>query len=51
MLSAVGIHMDAEKQSLIQKTITLQEQFKDSQTALLLEQVFMFWIIFLISHL
>ncbi|XP_024933308.3 uncharacterized protein LOC107406217 isoform X3 [Ziziphus jujuba] len=38
MLSAVGIHMNAEKQSLMQKTITLQEQLKDSQTALLLEQ-------------
>ncbi|PON98872.1 43kDa postsynaptic protein [Trema orientale] len=38
MLSAVGIHMDAEKQSLLQKTVTLQEQLKDSQTALLLEQ-------------
>ncbi|XP_030491993.2 uncharacterized protein LOC115707993 isoform X1 [Cannabis sativa] len=38
MLSAVGIHMDAEKQSLLQKTITLQEQLKDSETALLLEQ-------------
>lgn len=41
MLSAVGIHMNAEKQSLMQKTITLQEQLKDSQTALLLEQVYM----------
>lgn len=39
MLSAVGIHMDVEKQALLQKTITLQEQLKDSQTALLLEQV------------
>lgn len=39
MLSAVGINMDVEKQSLMQKTITLQEQLKDSQTALLLEQV------------
>lgn len=40
MLSAVGMHMDVEKQSLMQKTITLQEQLKDSQTALLLEQVY-----------
>ncbi|KAL5540659.1 hypothetical protein UlMin_042851 [Ulmus minor] len=38
MLSAVGIHMDVEKQSLLQKTVMLQEQLKESQTALLLEQ-------------
>lgn len=39
MLSAAGINMDVEKQSLLQKTITLQEQLKESRTALLLEQV------------
>lgn len=39
MLSAAGIYMDVEKQSLLQKTITLQEQLKESQTILLLEQV------------
>ncbi|KAJ4822812.1 hypothetical protein Tsubulata_015814 [Turnera subulata] len=38
MLSAAGINMDMEKQSLLQRTITLQEQLKDSQAALLLEQ-------------
>lgn len=38
MLSAAGINMDVEKQSLLETTITLQEQFKDSQAALLLEQ-------------
>lgn len=39
MLSAAGIYMDVEKQSLLQKTLTLQEQLKESQTSLLLEQV------------
>ncbi|OIT25617.1 hypothetical protein A4A49_32452 [Nicotiana attenuata] len=38
MLSAAGISMDVEKQSLLETTITLQEQFKESQAALLLEQ-------------
>ncbi|KAM7270495.1 hypothetical protein ACFE04_029709 [Oxalis oulophora] len=38
MLSAAGINMDLEKQSLMQKTIALQEQLKESQAALLLEQ-------------
>ncbi|KAK4348232.1 hypothetical protein RND71_034571 [Anisodus tanguticus] len=38
MLSAAGISMDVEKQSLLETTITLQEQLKDSQAALLLEQ-------------
>ena len=42
MLSAVGIHMDVEKQSLLQKTLMLQEQLKESQTALVLEQVSVF---------
>ncbi|XP_043716705.1 sacsin isoform X2 [Telopea speciosissima] len=38
MLSAAGIDMDVEKQSLLQTTLTLQEQLKESQAALLLEQ-------------
>ncbi|XP_060192900.1 uncharacterized protein LOC132622327 isoform X2 [Lycium barbarum] len=38
MLSAAGISTDMEKQSLLETTITLQEQYKDSQAALLLEQ-------------
>ncbi|XP_010547716.1 PREDICTED: sacsin isoform X2 [Tarenaya hassleriana] len=38
MLSAAGINMELEKQSLLQRTITLQEQLKESQAALLLEQ-------------
>lgn len=39
MLSAAGINMDVEKQSLLKRTLTLQEQLKESQAALLLEQV------------
>lgn len=39
MLSAAGINIDAEKQSLLQTTLTLQEQVKESQVALLVEQV------------
>ncbi|KAG6593272.1 Sacsin, partial [Cucurbita argyrosperma subsp. sororia] len=38
MLTTAGINVDIERQSLLQKTITLQEQLKDSQAALLLEQ-------------
>ncbi|KAK1380492.1 Sacsin [Heracleum sosnowskyi] len=38
MLSAAGISMDVEKQSLLQTTLTLQEQLRESQAALLLEQ-------------
>lgn len=38
MLSAAGINMDVEKQSLLQTTLTLQEQLKESQATLLLEQ-------------
>ncbi|CAN1168841.1 SACS [Linum perenne] len=38
MLSTAGINLDAEKQSLLQTTLTLQEQLKESQAALLLEQ-------------
>ncbi|KAJ4961747.1 hypothetical protein NE237_021657 [Protea cynaroides] len=38
MLSAAGIDMDVEKQSLLQTTLTLEEQLKESQAALLLEQ-------------
>lgn len=39
MLSAAGINMDTEKQSLLQTTLTLQEQLKESQVSLLIEQV------------
>lgn len=39
MLSAAGINMDVEKQSLLQQTITLQEQLEESRTALRREQV------------
>lgn len=39
MLSAAGISMDVEKQFLMQKTISLQEQLQDSRAELLLEQV------------
>jgi len=39
MLSAAGINMDAEKQTLLQTTLILQEQVKESQVALLVEQV------------
>lgn len=39
MLSAAGINLDIEKKVLMQKTITLEEQLKESQEALLLEQV------------
>ncbi|XP_038718957.1 sacsin isoform X2 [Tripterygium wilfordii] len=38
MLSAAGINLDVEKQSLLQKAITLREQLKESQAAVLLEQ-------------
>lgn len=39
ILSAAGISMDVEKQALLQRTINLQENLKESQAALLLEQV------------
>ncbi|WOK94827.1 sacsin [Canna indica] len=38
MLWAAGINMDAEKQALLQTTLTLQEQLKESQVSLLVEQ-------------
>ncbi|CAM8938869.1 unnamed protein product [Rhodiola kirilowii] len=38
MLSAAGVDMDAEKQSLFKTTLTLQEQLVETRTALLLEQ-------------
>ncbi|CAN0888331.1 SACS [Linum grandiflorum] len=38
MLSTAGINLDVEKQSLLQRTLALQEQLKESQAALLLEQ-------------
>lgn len=39
MLWTAGINMDVEKRSLMQTNLTLQEQLKESQAALLLEQV------------
>lgn len=39
MLSAAGINMDVEKQSLLQTTLTLKEKLEESQAAFLLEQV------------
>lgn len=38
ILSSAGISMDSEKQTLLQTTLTLQEQLKESQMALLVEQ-------------
>ncbi|KAI9084975.1 hypothetical protein K1719_032967 [Acacia pycnantha] len=38
ILSAAGVNIDAEKQGLLQRTIALQENLKESQAALLLEQ-------------
>uniref|UniRef100_A0A7N0RD15 RING-type domain-containing protein n=1 Tax=Kalanchoe fedtschenkoi TaxID=63787 RepID=A0A7N0RD15_KALFE len=38
MLSAAGVDMDSEKQSLLKTTLTLEEQLVESRTALLLEQ-------------
>ncbi|KAG9459285.1 hypothetical protein H6P81_003793 [Aristolochia fimbriata] len=38
MLSAAGINMDAEKHTLLHTTLSLQEQLKEIQTTLLLEQ-------------
>lgn len=40
MLSAAGISIDMETRTLLRTNLTLQEQLKDSQAALLLEQVF-----------
>lgn len=42
MLLAAGINMDSEKQTLLQATLSLQEQLKESQATLLLEQVCLF---------
>jgi hypothetical protein len=39
MLSAAGVRMDAEKETLLQTTLSLQDQLKESQVALLVEQV------------
>lgn len=38
MLSAAGISMEVDKQSLLHRNLTLQEELKESQAALLLEQ-------------
>lgn len=50
MLSAAGIRMDTEKQSLLQTTLSLQEQVKESKAALLLEQVCIFFSL-LMEHI
>lgn len=42
MLSAAGVSIDMETQTLLRTNLTLQEQLKDSQAAFLLEQVFNF---------
>ena len=39
ILSAAGIKMDVEKQALLQRTVNLQENLKESHTTLVLEQV------------
>jgi sacsin len=39
MLSAAGVRMDAEKETLFEATLSLQDQLKESQVALLVEQV------------
>ncbi|KAK9106331.1 hypothetical protein Syun_022342 [Stephania yunnanensis] len=38
MLSAAGFNIDSEKQSILQTSLTLQDQLKESQAAFLLEQ-------------
>ncbi|XP_028766970.1 sacsin [Neltuma alba] len=38
ILSAAGMNIDVEKQALLQRTIALQENLRESQAALLLEQ-------------
>ncbi|XP_014490933.1 uncharacterized protein LOC106753623 isoform X1 [Vigna radiata var. radiata] len=38
ILSAAGIKMDVEKQALLQRTLNLQENLRESQAALVLEQ-------------
>ncbi|XP_052152045.1 uncharacterized protein LOC127770389 isoform X1 [Oryza glaberrima] len=38
MLSAAGVRMDATKETLLQTTLSLQDQLKESQVALLVEQ-------------
>lgn len=39
LLSAAGVNIDVEKQSLLQNAILLQQQLDESRAALLLEQV------------
>jgi hypothetical protein len=47
MLSAAGVRMDAEKETLFQTTLSLQDQLKESQVALLMEQVCLHRYLFL----
>ncbi|KAF6153508.1 hypothetical protein GIB67_027375 [Kingdonia uniflora] len=50
MLSAARINMDVEKQSLLQMTLTLQEQLGESQAVILLEQVNFFFSYSLVCY-
>jgi hypothetical protein len=43
--------MDAEKETLLQATLSLQDQLKESQVALLVEQVCLLRYIYLLSLL
>ena len=49
MLSAAGVRMDAEKETLLQATLSLQDQLKESQVALLVEQVCSLRYLYLLS--
>lgn len=48
MLSAAGVRMDAEKETLLQTTLSLQDQLKESQVALLVEQVCHFYVFYVV---
>lgn len=47
ILSTAGINIDAEKQALFQRTIALHENLKESQAALIVEQVGLFLFVIL----
>lgn len=49
MLSAAGVRMDAEKETLLQATLSLQDQLKESQVSLLVEQVCLLRYLYLLS--
>uniref|UniRef100_A0A453DFC8 Uncharacterized protein n=1 Tax=Aegilops tauschii subsp. strangulata TaxID=200361 RepID=A0A453DFC8_AEGTS len=48
MLSAAGVRMDAEKETLLETTLSLQDQLKESQVALLVEQVCHFYVFYVV---